>query len=248
MANTRKRRRRPPTGAATAPNPAGASPERRERKEQARRAREAERKRAQRTAAIRRAAIFAGIGVLAIAIVYFTQRASSPRPIPEVAVKAAEAASCTSVQTPLSSAPGGQHLAAGASYTYTQHPATSGFHDPTPLATTPNVWPAPVRETQAVHFLEHAGVLIYYRQSGDGALPQDVVDRLASIANTTDNVAMAPYEQLPTGSALALAAWNKLQTCPPTVTAAKAGTIARGFIHAFVCTGNAPEPKASPEC
>ena len=136
----------------------------------------------------------------------------------------------------------------GESTTYTDQPATSGYHDPSPLPIPPRVYSEPVSETNAVHNLEHGAVIMYYSQSGDAALPQDVVDRLATIANDGHNVILAPYEPLPDGTALALAAWNKLQTCPATTTVSQSATIANGFIDAFVCTSNAPEGNLGEGC
>ncbi len=89
----------------------------------------------------------------------------------------------------------------------------------------------PIDETNAVHNLEHGAVIMYYRQSGDGALPQDVVDRLATIANDGHNTILAPYGQLPDGTALALTAWNKLQTCPATTVTGVPGRDHRERIH-----------------
>lgn len=228
--------------------PGGASPERRERKEEARQAREAARKHARRAASIRRVATFAIVVVVGLVIIQLFQRAARTRPISQAAIAAAKAGGCTDVQTPASSAPGSQHLAAGASYTYDQHPATSGFHDPSPLAIPPHVYPSPLQETNAVHNLEHGAVIMYYRQSGNGALPAGVLDRMTTIADATNNVILAPYEQLPDGTALAFAAWNKLQTCPATVTGPQAREIALGFIDAFVCTSNAPEGNLGQGC
>lgn len=253
MANKRKRKpRRPPTTgpatpAATPRSGGGANPERRERKEQARQAREAARKRAQRSARVRRLTTFAVIGVIGVGVVYFFQRAASPRPVPQFAIDAAEAAGCE-IQTPTTSAPGGLHLDPGASYTYDQHPATSGYHDPSPLPIPPHVYSAPIAETNAVHNLEHGAMIMYYRQSGAGALAQAIVDRMTTIANATDNVILAPYEQLPEGTALAFAAWNKLQTCPASMTGPQAREVALGFIQAFVCTSNAPEGNLGQGC
>ena len=226
----------------------GASPERRERKEQARQAREAARKKAQRAARIRRVATFATIAVVGLLILQLLQRAAGTRPIPQAAIAAANAGGCTGIQTPVSNAPGGQHLVSGANYTYDQHPATSGFHDPSPLGIPPHVYAAPIQETRAVHNLEHGAVIMYFRGSGDGTLPTAVLDRMTTIANATANVILAPYEQLPAGTALAFAAWNKLQTCPATVTGPQSREIALGFIEAFVCTSNAPEGSAGQGC
>ena len=254
MTNKKKRKPRRPSAAepagpkAVTSRSAGANLERRERKELARQAREAARKRAQRSARIRRLATVSVIGVVAIGVAYYLQRAASPRPIPQFAIDASQAAGCSTVQTPASSAPGGLHLDPGASYTYDQHPATSGYHDPSPLSIPPRVYQAPIQETNAVHNLEHGAVIMYYRQSGDAALPQAIVDRLTTIANASHNVILAPYAQLPDGTALALTAWNKLQTCPGTVTGPQARDIARGFIDAFVCTSNAPEGNLGEGC
>jgi hypothetical protein len=253
MANKRKRKPRRPATAGPAATPAAprsgrANPERRDRKELVRQAREDSRKRAQRSARIRRLTTFAVAAAIGVGIVYFVQRAASPRPIPQYAIDAAQAAGCSKVQTPAASAPGGEHLEPGQSYTYAEHPATSGLHDPSPLSIPPRVYPAPVQETNAVHNLEHGAVIMYYRQSGDGALPQAIVDRLTTIANDGHNAILAPYTQLPEGTALALTAWNKLQTCPDTVTGPQARDIARGFIEAYLCTSNAPEGNLGEGC
>ena len=253
MANKKKRKpRRPastgPASPSAAPRSGGANTERRERKEQAREAREAARKQAQRRARARRLLTFAVIGVVALGVAYFLQRVASPRPVPQFAVDAAKAADCSTVQTPAASAPGGLHLNPGQSYTYTEHPATSGYHDPSPLTIPPRVYTAPIQETHAVHNLEHGAVIMYYRQTGDGALPKDVVTQLATIANSGHNAILAPYTPLPNGTALALAAWNKLQTCPATVTASQAKDVANGFIDAFLCTSNSPEGNLGEGC
>jgi hypothetical protein len=250
VATTKRKRRRPSGATAPIATPArgGANEARRERKEQARQAREAERKRAARRAAYRRAITITAVGVVAIGAFWWFNRAAAPRPIPEAAIRAAEAAGCTTVETPLDSAPANQHLQAGQSYTYDQHPATSGWHDPSPLPLDPKVYDSPINETNAVHNLEHAGVIVYFQDTGDAALSTDAVDRLATLVNGSTNVLMAPYPDLPEGQGMALTAWNKLQTCPPGVTPQQADTIASGFIEAYACTRNAPEPNASGVC
>ena len=242
------------TGSQTAPRAApargGADPARRARKEAAREAREAARKRQTRVSFARRTLVIGVITLVTVTTLYFLEKAASPRPISAEAKAAAVAAKCSVVTEP-SSNPTGGHLSPGQSYTYPQHPATSGLHDPSPLDTSSGyteVYTVPVPETQAVHFLEHAGVMIYYRQAGDGALPQDVVDALGTVARDQRNTIMAPYPNLPAGTSVALAAWNRLQTCPATVTAAQASTIANGFVNAFACTSVAPEPKNSDDC
>ncbi len=241
-----KKRKRKPRSSAAAPAGTSLAPAaRRERKEEARALREAAVRGARRRAMVRRGAIGGFAGLAVASVLFFVFRAQAPRPIPQAALAAAEAAGCGDVRTPASSAPGGLHLASGESYTYDQHPATSGYHDPAPLPADPHVYTSPVPETNAVHNLEHAYVLVYYRAEGDGALPQDVVEKLASLADAEDKVIMAPYPDLPQGTALALAAWNKLWECPSDVTPEQARTIASGFIGAYRGTSNAPEPHAA---
>jgi Protein of unknown function (DUF3105) len=249
----KKKRRRPRT---RAPRPQAERAEqtgqessqvRRERKERARRVQEQARRRARRTSVGRRAVIFGAVGLLAIGYVWLRGRAPGPRPLPQAAVAAAQAAGCTGIRTPTTD-PARGHLAPGQTTTYSQHPATSGIHNPTPLPTSPAVYTQPVDETEAVHFLEHAGIILYYRQGGADALASDVVGALAGVANAQPNTLLIPYPDLPVGTSLALATWNKLQTCPAVVTASQATTIANGFVHAYVCTSNAPEPKISPDC
>lgn len=255
MANKRKRKRKPrrpstapPASTAAEPRSGGSNPDRRDRKELARQAKEDARKRAERAARIRRLTTLAVIAVIGLGVVYFLQRAASPRPVPQAAIDAAQAAGCSTIETPDQGTPDRSHLDPGASYTYTQHPATSGPHDPSPLSIPPRVYPAPIPETKAVHNLEHGAVIIYYRSSGDGALSQAKIDRMTTIANDSHNTILAPYDQLPDGTALAFAAWNKLQTCPASVSGPRATIIAKGFLYAYLCTGNAPEGKNGEGC
>jgi hypothetical protein len=257
MSNKKKRARRPiqrsvASGAPARPEPGPArrdgkepSPPRRERKEAVRREREAQRKRAVRQSALRRVTVLTLAMLVAFLALSYLHRAPLARPIPAADVAAAKAAGCTTVQTPAASAPGNLHLQPNQAYTYTQHPATSGYHDPSPLGFSTHVFTAPVPETRAVHNLEHAGIFIYYRPDGDGALPKDVVDALAQVANTSRNTVMAPYRDLPIGTSLALAAWNKLQTCPGTINKDQAAAVAQGFEYSLSCTSNAPEAKAA---
>jgi hypothetical protein len=246
----KKRRRRPARSGAVKSAPARPqAPEsgsaRRDRKEALRRAREAERKRAARVAALRRAVVFSLVGLATLLFVEHFLRAPHSRPLPGAAVTAATAAKCTGVTTPANDPQPNQHLQPNQAYTYSQHPATSGFHDPSPLGLSTHVYAAPVPETKAVHNLEHGEILLYYRADGPGAVTPDVVAALTKVANQSRNTILAPYRELPTGTSLALAAWNKLQTCPGAITADQASAVAIGFEYAFSCTDNAPEPKAS---
>jgi hypothetical protein len=249
--STKKKRRRPSTrppgtqGAPPSAERSEAGSARRDRKESVRRAREAERKRAGRVAALRRAIAFSLIGLATLFLVTHFLKAPHARPIPAAAVTAAETAGCSGVATPAVDPEPGLHLQPNEAYTYSQHPATSGWHDPSPLGLSTHVYTAPVPETKAVHNLEHSEILLYYRPDGQGALAPEVVAALANVANQSRNTILAPYRDLPSGTSLALAAWNKLQTCPATITKDQASAVAIGFEYAFSCTGNAPEPKVS---
>jgi hypothetical protein len=170
--------------------------------------------------------------------------AAGPNPVPASAIAAAKSAECSSVTSPIpqSQAVGGLHLQPGEAYDYARHPATSGYHDPVPLPFDPKVYTRPLVETRAVHNLEHAFVIVYYREVGRDALPNDVVEALATYVRSQDRMLMAPYPHLPQGAALALTAWNKIQTCPATLSIDQAKTITAGFVEAFRGTSNAPEP------
>ena len=243
----RKRRPRPTTAGSPAPR-GGANLERRDRKEEARRQRDAEYRRARRASALRRTFTSMGIAVLAVGAIMLFRSFSGPNEIPQAAVRAARDAGCTEVDQPAASAPSGQHLQPGQQYTYTDTPATSGLHDPSPLPDDPKVYEEQPPETRAVHSLEHGAVFVYYLPEANGGLPQDVVDRLAQIAEESNATFLAPYPTLTPETALTLTAWNRRQSCPTgaDLTPATAATIVNGFVTAFECTGNAPENGASP--
>jgi hypothetical protein len=258
MAKKRKRpRQRPPSAPQAAAQGdaarGGANVERRERKEEARRQREAERRRARRAASLRRTFTSIGIAVAAVAAITLFRSFQGPNDIPRPAIQAAEAAGCTSVDQPAANAPSALHLSPGAPYDYKDRPATSGYHDPSPLPTTPKVYETQPPETKAVHSLEHGAVFVYYLPEADGGLPQDVVSRLADIARGDKATFLAPYPDLTPETALTLTAWNRRQSCPAAqgqagtgLSPANGATIVNGFVTAFECTGNAPENGASP--
>jgi Protein of unknown function (DUF3105) len=243
----KKKRQRPPArrGPVATAGGGGANLDRRERKDEARRARDAERKRAARRTAFRRALIFAGIGVLVVVALTYFQRAGSAKPLSAAAQSAASAAGCSGVETPAASAPGGQH---DPPYTYSEHPATSGPHDPTPLPGQPRVYTTPVQEPQAVHSLEHGSVIVYYRLPTEDGISQDVVNALGPVATDNHATYLIPYAELPQGTGLAITAWNKIVTCPASITVEQATTLAQGFVDSFACTSNAPEGKLGDGC
>jgi hypothetical protein len=193
----------------------------------------------------RRITAISAIGAMLFAGSAFNLRGSTSKPMADAALRAAEAAGCGDVQSPEgSSPPGGQHLGAGEQYSYAAKPATGGAHDPAPLPAAQHIYSSPVPETQAVHNLEHAYVLIYYRRGGIDRLPTSVIRSLSEVAKQENKVIMAPHPELPSSTSLALVAWNKLWSCPSTVTPRQAQILASGFIEAYRGTSNAPEATA----
>ena len=232
----------------TVPRDAAAESGRRLKKAEVKAAKQRVVRRQTRRGAMRRALTFLALGTVLLGALYLFNRAAAPKPLAASALDAASAANCSELQTPAADAPGGLHLQPGASYSYAEHPATSGYHDPSSLPGQPRVHTSPVQETVAVHSLEHGAVILYYRSAGEGALPQDVVDALAPVANDNHATYLIPYDGLPDGTALAVTAWNKLMTCPSTTTARQAVAVSQGFVDAFACTSNAPEGNMADGC
>ncbi len=258
MAKKRKGRRRPrasgpsssPT--ATATRTPSATPAARQQKKEAKRLeRERAAKAHARRAATRRALIGGLVGLVVFLAISWFQRPSAPTPLSAAALAAAQAAKCGDLQTPYTD-PARNHIPSGSSYTYDMHPAVAGPHDPTPLPDQPRVYTADTlagyHETQAVHSLEHGSVIMYYRPAGDDGLPVKTVAALAPIAQNNPATYLIPYPDLPSGTSLAFTAWNKLLTCPGSITTAQATTLAQGFVESFACTSNAPEARNGPGC
>ena len=102
---------------------------------------------------------------------------------------------------------------------YPSQPPASGPHNPTPLPA--GVYDTPPPVDQAIHSLEHGGVIIWYSPDASGAQ----LDRLKAFYG--DNiqagarVIVAPYDypdqgpagQLSPGTQMALVAWHFLETC-----------------------------------
>ncbi len=167
--------------------------------------------------------------------------AQSGAPRADVAYVSYERAEANPLERPVVADPSRDHLSLGQAFDYPDRPPAAGPHDPSPLPDTPHVYERPVSETRAVHNLEHAFVVIWYRQTGEGGLSAEAVSALEGVARDEGRVIMAPYPDLPAGRALALLAWNTRWTCPPTIDADQAVTMARAFIQAFRGTTNAPE-------
>ncbi len=168
-------------------------------------------------------------------------RAAAPGAISGAALDAATAAGCDDLERPVIAEPSRSHLEAGAGFDYPDRPPAAGPHDPNPLPPDPHVHGEPVSETRAVHNLEHAYVLIWYRPPSDGGLSGETIDALQTVARDEDRVIMAPYPDLPEGRALALVAWNTRWLCPAGLSPQQATTMARSFVQAYRGTTNAPE-------
>ena len=246
----RQRTRPQPAGSPTT-RPAGAegaNAERRRRKQEARQARERARKQQARNRAVRRGVAFLTVSAVAVGAFYLLNRAASPGDLSPEIKQLAASVGCSDIRTPATNPPANQHLAAGEDANYTERPATSGFHDLSTLGTEQKVFTEPVREEQAVHTLEHGGVIVYYRAEGTSAVEPDVIDRLAGVTEGRRAALVAPYPDFDENTSLAMVAWNTIMTCPSGVSAEDAETIATSFVDAFECTSRAPESGVSAEC
>ena len=90
-------------------------------------------------------------------------RTPGPGEVSAEARSAAQAAGCGDLEQPVIANPSRVHLAPGESFDYPDRPAAAGPHDASPLPPDPHVYGIPVPETRAVHNLEHAYVIVYYR-------------------------------------------------------------------------------------
>ena len=89
---------------------------------------------------------------------------------------------------------------------YNSTPATSGKHYYIPAPW--GVYPTPVREIQAVHNLEHGGIVVNYGSK----VPQAKVDQLEAFVGD-DPRAMLMFPMPSLGNKIALTAWTHLATC-----------------------------------
>ena len=258
MAKKKRRRRpsgRPPAGLAdqssgTQTRERGISETaavRRERKGEARQARQAALQRYRRQRMFRRGLVWGGAALAAVLVLYFFQRGgpSGSGALPKLTTNTATTAGCTALQKPEDQ--GRAHIPSGSSYTYPQQPPTSGPHDPSPLPA--GVYTTPQPETRLVHSLEHGAVEFTYESSGQNALPGDVVAALKGVASGNGRVILTPSPETLSAPldgksftpSLAFAAWDRLIECPGTITATQAKVLAQGWVAAFVNASNAPE-------
>ena len=227
-------------------------PNRLARKEEARRQREALRRKMARRRGLRiGGAVVAFVVVVAAVTVYVLTR---PSP--------AAAAGCGSVQVipPYNpTANDRAHITAGGSVptppplsTYRSVPPASGPHDGTPQPA--GVDPTPPGIYHVIHSLEHAAVVIWYQPGAKSA----ELTKLQTFYNdpiNQDHIIMSPYTnpdqgaagKLPSGKQMVLVAWHHLEVCNQLSMSA-----AQDFVKHYRLTtgeaasasydGDAPEP------
>lgn len=101
---------------------------------------------------------------------------------------------------------GSQHIAQGASHPrYNSMPPTSGWHYAAPAAW--GVTTAIVPNETQVHNLEHGGIIIQYKESGDSAL---VAQLTTLVKSYPTKILLAPYPNMP--DRITLTAWGARQT------------------------------------
>jgi hypothetical protein len=238
-AGTATRARRGDGGTAIRPAPAmPGGPNRLERKEAARQARERLRRKMGRRRMYRRAAMGTVVALVAAGVVFLTTRpkgsslSSEERRLLAAAPAAKKTAGCASVQTVKAYpndhdrshiGPGSDIASNPALSTYPSTPPASGPHSSSPLPA--GVYQEAPDVYQAIHSLEHAAVIIWYApdvantEAGNKALTdlQTFFDKPAE----QTKVIVGPYDypgqgkagQLPTGKQMVLVAWHHVQTC-----------------------------------
>lgn len=248
----RKKPYRPPAGPAepterrtttkTAPGISPASAARRDRKEDARRQREAALRQMRRQAMVRRLVTYSLVAaVVAGGVAFFLIRNQQREDLSREAGDVAAAAGCTGIEDQTDR--GQNHVSAPEPIEYPDQPPTSGTHRPNWLDPAVSVYEVQPDVAQAVHNLEHAYVVMWYRAEGEEALDQSVIDELAGFAEGTGKTIIAPYGSLPDGVSVAFTGWATLQTCPADL---DDPDDARILAEAFSQVGRskAPEPTA----
>jgi hypothetical protein len=116
--------------------------------------------------------------------------------------------------------------------TYAQNPPAGGVHDP--VWQNCGYYPAPVRNENAVHSLEHGAVWITYQPD----LPQEQVATLRSLAQDQSFILVSPMDGIP--APVVASAWGRqlqLNTADD--------ERLQQFVRSFRLSPQAPEPGAS---
>lgn len=243
MAKKKKRKKKSPSAAAGGGGEASSN--RAARKEAARREREKAIRAHKRRRMLRRA----GIAALAVAVlggggflIWSSVRESS-QAREELAGLASRAGCGEILEVPEE---GQDHVQQPPDYENV--PATSGPHFAQWLDPAVSVYDQPFDpafEFRAVHNLEHGYVIMYYKQEGENALPEDVLSTLTDVAESERKVILAPYPSLEDDENLVFAAWNRALRCDVTGDAGLTADVADGFIQTFREGSEAPEPTAA---
>lgn len=221
------------------PSPASpGGPNRLERKEVARQARERMRRKAARRGMYRRAVVGVIVAGLIGGIVFLSTRPkgsslnAEEKQLLSAAPAAITSAGCDAVASTKDYDPaasdrshiGNQDVpTAPPLSSYATIPPASGPHNPSPLAA--GVYSDPPDIYQTIHSLEHAAVIVWY--SPDAASDPTVADELAKLQTffskpgEKTKVIVAPYNYpdqgdagvLPAGKQMVLVAWHRIQTC-----------------------------------
>jgi hypothetical protein len=212
-------------------------PNRLERKELARRQREAIRRKITRRRVARRGGIWlaaaAAIGLVVLLIVQTSGRAGDlngeERRLVSQAPAALSAAGCSGVTTVQPFNPEGLDQAhigvAGGPETmpplsdYRTQPPTSGPHNQVPLSA--GQYPDPPPIDQVIHSLEHGAVVIWYDPSALSSTELPDLQAFFNKDGERGKVIIAPYAYpdqgaagtLPQGKQMVLVAWHRMQTC-----------------------------------
>jgi hypothetical protein len=208
-----------------------------ERKEQARREREALQRRLaskKRKRTLAAVVVGGGVAVAALAVAFLPSGAGSiptPDDLLQRSAQAAEAAGCGDVTTTPPFDPvdqdrthvGGGDVAGPPLSAYPTIPPASGPHADVPLS-------AGVYDTvglselyRSIHSLEHGAAVIWFDQTAPAGRVSELLAfydrRLQDAQVGQDRVIVAPYDfaspggVLPDGSQMALVAWHRLRTC-----------------------------------
>jgi uncharacterized protein DUF3105 len=218
-------------------------PTKAERKDQARRDREALQRRLSKRRRTRRlGTVLASVGVVAVvvAVALWPGGLPSPEDLLGQATQAARAAGCQDVKTvgfyddvsdPSSSEYDDQaHIGGDPRFPtppplmlYPSTPPTSGPHNAVPA--TFGVYDAPPDIYQTIHSLEHAGTIIWYRPGTSNAeldlIKEFYGQKISSGDVGQGKVIVAPYSypghgaagSLPDGDQMVLVAWHRMQVC-----------------------------------
>ena len=219
----------PPAKTPEKPASTGAHPERKARRDMARKEREKALKKYQRRQIIRRsltAGIVVGVAVLIISfVVQQSGKSASSSEVEKLVAKApaaATAAGCDPIKNVGTYQPDSQdheHITGTPPKldTYPSVPPASGPHNPVPIKA--GVYDKPPDVYQMIHGLEHGGVEFWY--TPDVADSAEIKSLATFVKDNQDHVAMAPYDYpgngdsstMPKGKQFALVSWHFVQLC-----------------------------------